>query len=238
VDERLLALYLRHVGMGFDRQLRLGEYLQQNAEGQEWGYTTSTATLTFGSNVRFEAHDLGSHADPDNSWLWVWNNPHLQLTPANHELAKAVRLLGSKTGIKVFSAKRQFDLGPLLGDLSEHAAHVFGMVLGGELGYDAYYTMPFQHGRYTALIRDERLRFTEDYPISHILSVFPQTIGALPVYDHRAAFIAYAEAYHLTLTQEPDRIVATAPEGGELVAAFDGQRRLKELKGTVGPKKK
>src|SRR5438128_942509 len=102
--------------MGFDRQLRLAEFLEQNAGGANWGYTISTATLTFGSQVRFEAHDLGSHAHPDNSWLWAWNNPHLKLTPANRALAEAVRRLGQQTGIKEFLAERQFDLEPILSE--------------------------------------------------------------------------------------------------------------------------
>jgi hypothetical protein len=238
MDEQLIALYHRHVATAFDRQLRLNDFLERHTDGQNWNYTISTATLEFGTQVQFEAHYLGSHAHPDNSWLWAWANPHLKLTAANRKLAKSVCALGSQTEVTAFSADRQFDLTPLFGDeLSEHAAHIFGSVLGCELGYDAYYTIPFEHGRATALIRDDRLRLTEDFPINRILIVFPQVISALPVFDHKAALISYATAYRLTVTPVSDRLVITAAEGGELTATFDTQGRLADLKGFLGPTK-
>src|SRR5262249_7972088 len=100
VDQALLTLYHRHVAVAFDRQMRLADFLDRyEASGKPYVYTISTATLEFGDAVRFTALDLGSHADPDNSWLWAWCNPHLKLTTANRKLGKAVRDLGADAGI-------------------------------------------------------------------------------------------------------------------------------------------
>src|SRR5262249_43086439 len=158
-----------------------------------------TATLKFGSSVTFQAHDLGSHAEPDNSWMWVWCNPHLNLTPANQALGAAVRGLGKRLGIGAFSATSYFDVGPILGDdLGPVAADVFGIVGGGELGYNAYYTMPFENGRFTALLRDERLRCDEPYPLLRIATIFPQVTSGYPVLNHRSAFAGYLDWYGYT----------------------------------------
>ena len=234
----LLDLYHRHVGMGLDRQLRLGEFLEERTGGTEWRYTISTATLTFGTQIKFEAHDLGSHADPDNSWLWTWCNPHLKLTPANWALAEAVRDLGSRIGVPEFLAERQFDLESLLGDeLSEHAAHVFGMILGGELDYDAYYSIPFEHGRSTALIRDNRLRFTEELPLGRIVMVFTRAVSVLPVFDQRAALVGYVRAYGLTPSVTSDQMWAADSRGNQLTVRFDSLGRVAEMKCAMGSTK-
>jgi hypothetical protein len=237
MNQALIALYLRHVGIGFDRQLRLAEFLEREAAGQDWNYTISTATLTFGADVRFEAHDLGSHAAPDNSWLWAWANPHLKLTAANRELAAAVRSLALAAGVPEFAADRQFDLGPVLGELlSGQAAHVLALVIAGELGYDAYYTLPFAHGRAAAVIRDDRLRFVEDNPLNRIAFVFPQVLSALPILDHRAALLGYARALGVTVVaEEPGSVRLAAAGGGEQTATFDQLGRLTRLEGTIAP---
>src|SRR4051794_14669137 len=106
MDEQLIALYHRHVAAAYDRQMRLADFLEREAPGENWDYQISTATLRFGSRVSFAAHDLGSYADPDNSWMWVWCNPHLNLTPANREVAAAVQRMGQERGIPAFTATR------------------------------------------------------------------------------------------------------------------------------------
>src|SRR5262245_10051969 len=144
MDQALLALYHRHVAAAFDRQMRLADFLErEEAAGKPFKYTISAATLVFDDAVSFSALDLGSHADPDNSWLWAWCHPHLKLTPANQQLGQAVRKLGQRAGVAAFSADRQVSCDDLLGpDVSPVAAHLFAAIVVGELGFDAYYTIP------------------------------------------------------------------------------------------------
>src|SRR5262245_9648327 len=99
MDQALIALYHRHIAATFDRQMRFADFLdREKVSGSVYQFTTSTATLEFGSTVRFVALDLGSTADPDNSWLWAWSHPQLNLTPANRALGDAVHQLGEKVG--------------------------------------------------------------------------------------------------------------------------------------------
>jgi hypothetical protein len=234
MDEQLIALYHRHVAAAFDRQMRLADFIEREAPGENWHYQVSTATLRFGENVQFQAHDLGSHATSDNSWLWVWCNPHLNLTPANRELAEAVQRLGQQHNIPAFTATRYFDVGPILGEhLGEIASHVFGIVIGGELGYNAYYTMPFANGRFTALLRDDRLRCDEPYPLARIASVFPRAIGSYPILNHRDAFLGYLDWYGLTPESE-GQAVRVNDNGEEVMRAdFDELNRMTNLTGRL-----
>lgn len=232
MDEQLVALYHRHVAAAYDRQMRLGDFIEREAPGENWSYQTSTATLKFGAKVVFTAHDLGSHAAPDNSWMWVWCNPHLGLTPSNRALAASVQQLGTRLGIPAFGATTYFDIGPVLGEqLGEVASHVFGIVIGGEFGYSAHYTMPFANGRFTALLRDDRLRCDEPYPLVRIASIFPRAISEYPVLDHRAAFLGYLDWYGFV--PEADARCVRIVEGGEEVmrADFDKRNRMKNLTG-------
>jgi hypothetical protein len=236
MDETLIALYHRHVATVFDRQMLLLDFLEREAGGEPWSYTISSATLAFGDVVRFVALDLGSHAEPDNSWLWAWCHPHLNLTSANQELGTAVRKFGQDIGVAAFIADRQVSCLEILGpDLLPVAAHVFAVVVAGELGFDAYYTMPFAHGRAAAVIRDDRLRAEAPNPVARILTIFTQVIGAFPVLDHRAAFLGYAAGYGLPVEESRQTVRVLAGGVEALKARFDRRNRLVELTGTVGP---
>lgn len=234
MDQALITCYNRHIVAAYDRQLRLADFLERNSSGQNWDYTISTALLELGT-VQFEALYLGSHADPDNSWLWAWCNPHLNLTPANRKLGDDVRQLGRDANISAFAAERQVSCDDLLGPLiSPRAAHAMAAVVAGELGFDAYYTIPFEHGRAAAMIRDDRLRAEAPNAVARIVTVFPKALSALPVPDHREAFVAYVEWHGLTVKETPQR-VSVLDNGKEvLTATFDDLKRLTELKGAVG----
>src|SRR5205085_501956 len=88
------------------------------------------------------------------------------------------------------------------------------------------------------LIRDDRLKFTERNPLGRVLSVFPQVIAALPVFDHKAALADYARDYGLTVAEQPRLLKITGSGSGELTATFDDRGRLTSLVGTgVAPPK-
>src|SRR5215831_1280975 len=145
MDEQLITLYHRHVATAFDRQLRMADFLQRKSAGKKWDYDSETATLHLGS-LKFEAPLVGSHADHNDSWLWAWSNKNLKLTLTNRALGTTVRATVHRLGVHPLGAAGFF-LEPLLGpELTEHAAHVLGIMLGRELEYDAYYTAPFDTG--------------------------------------------------------------------------------------------
>jgi hypothetical protein len=209
----------------------MADFLDRKAAGQPWEYDTETATLTFGPKVKFEAPVIGSHADHNDSWLWSWSNKHIKLSLVNHALGDTVRMLVHRLGVHSLAAPG-FAIQPLLGDeLTEHAAHVLGIVLGRELQYDAYYLAPYDGGRALLLVRDDRLHFTERHPLHRVLFVFPQVIAALPVFDHKAALRDYARDYGLTVADVPGGVTITGEGAGQLTATFDDRGRLAKLDG-------
>jgi uncharacterized protein DUF6882 len=231
MDQQLIALYHRHVAPAFDRQLRFNGFLERKAPGADWVYDSETATLAFGK-LKFEAPVVGSHAEHNNSWLWAWSNKHLKLTVTNRALGDTVRMLVHRLGVHALAAPG-FSLEPLLGtELTEDAAHVLGMILSRELDYSAYFLTPYDGGTGLTLIRDKRLAFTERRPLARIMTVFPQVVDALTVFDHRIAFTNYALSYGLSTADVPGG-VRVRLEPDELVATFDDRNRLIELRGTV-----
>jgi len=231
MDEQLIALYHRHVAMAFDRQLRLAEFLDRKAAGEDWEYDTETATLAFGK-LKFEAPFVGSHAFHNNSWLWGWSNKHLKLTVTNRALGDTVRMLLHRLGLHPLAAPG-FSIEPLLGpELTDDAAHVLGMLLTRELGFSAYYLTPYDGGTGLTLIRDKRLDFTERRPLVRLITVFPRLIEDLSVLDHKAALLSYIADYGLAASETPDG-VRVAFGKDELVARFDELNRLTGIEGTV-----
>jgi len=231
MDEQLIALYHRHVAAAFDRQLRFNDFLDRKAGGEDWEYDTETATLAFGK-LKFEALVVGSHAFHNNSWLWAWSNKHLKLTVTNRALGDTVRMLVHRLGVHALAAPG-FSLEPLLGpELTDDAAHVLGMILARELDYNGYYLTPYDGGAGLTIIRDKRLNFTERRPLMRIITIFPQVVDALTVFDHKTAFTSYAVSYGVAVTEEPGRVRLTHGKD-ELVATFDDLNRLTGIEGTV-----
>ncbi len=231
MDEQLIALYHRHVATAFDRKLRLAEFVAQKAGRVKAKYDVATATLAFGPSLKFEAPLLGSHAHGNNSWLWAWSNRNLKLTLTNRALGDLVRVTAHRIGVPMF-AHAGFSLEPLLGDeLTKHAAEVLGSILSRELDYDAHHIVSEDNYDSAILVRHDKLKFTERYPLHRVLTVFPKVVAALPVFNQRDALSEYARSYGLTVTAEHGSL-KIADGKGELNATFDDHDKLTKLEGT------
>lgn len=233
MDEQLVALYHRHVATAFDRQQRLADFLARHAPGAKPVYDLPTAALAFGK-LRFEAPILGSPAAHNQSWLWAWSNKHLKLSITNRALGDTVRMLVHRLSVHGLAAAA-FALEPMIGsELLPHAPALIGIVLGRELEYHAYFTIPHEGGRATLLIRDRRLDFKERKPLRRILSLFPEVIRKFPVFDHRLALASYAADYGVSVVDGPTGLRLSHGKD-ELTATFDDDGRLSGLTGTVAP---
>src|SRR5947207_1623941 len=91
---------------------------------------------------------------------------------------------------------------PLIDLYHRHVGAGRGGGLAGGRGYDADYRAPFDGGRALVLVRDDRLTVAERKPLARVLTVFPQVISALPVFEHRAAIRSYAESYGIHVADE------------------------------------
>lgn len=237
MNETLIDLYHRHVGMAFDRQQRLAEFLKIKAPGTKGKHDIESAQLLFGSKVEFEAPLLGVHAFHNHSWLWAWSIRHQRLTLTNRALGDTVRMLVHRLGIHELGAAG-FSIEPLLGEeLTPQAVQIVGVVLGTELGYDAYFVSHSEGSDSLALIRDDRLKSAVKKPLSRILTQFPKLLASHALSDQRAALRGYADDYGITVTEEGGGLKLALGKD-HLIAAFDDQGRLTKLEGTVHPEPK
>jgi hypothetical protein len=231
VDEQLVALYHRHVAAAFDRKLRLAAFVEDKAGKVKWKYEVGTAALVCGPKLKFEAPLLGSHAHGNDSWLWAWSNKNLKLTLTNRALGDLVRVTAHRIGVPML-AHPGFSLEPLLGpELTKHAAEILGCVLSRELDFDAYHIVPEDAYDSTILVRHEKLKAPEKYPLHRVMTVFPQVVAALPLFNHREALSEYAHEYGLNVTAESGTLRISDGKG-ELSATFDAHDRLANLGGT------
>ncbi len=227
MDPPLSKLFHKHIATAFAWQQQLSEFLDQHpAENGE--YAISTSELKLG-DITLEATCLGSYSEEQNGWLWAWLNPGLGLSPEGLELGTEVQRLGREQGIACFLAKQPFSCAEVLGEeLSRFAPHVFASIVVGELGYDAFYILPFQHGWTVAVIRDDRL--VGDVPdIPQLAKTFAELVSAIPITDHRAAFRAYLDGYGHTLEESGLVTEVLIPGQPPLVAEFDDANRLTKL---------
>ncbi len=237
MDDQLLALYHRHLGMAFDRQMRLEAFLEKKDDGKEWEYDTTSGTFTVGK-VKLDAPIVGSHTHANNSWLWAWSNKHLKLSVTNRALGDVVRSLVHRLNVHALGGPG-FALEPFLGPvLCQSAEHIFGVILSCELGYDAYHALPNDGTTELVLIRDDRLKFVEKHPLVRIATQFPQLLKSMPVLDHKATLAAYARDYALTATEQPDGLKITAGGKDELTATFDAEGHLTKFEGIAIPEPK
>jgi len=230
MDQQLLELVDRFAGLAFDRQQRFAEFVAKKAAGAKKSLDETAGTLSYGPKLQFEALLAGVHAAHNDSWMWTWANRTIKLSLTNRALGDTIRALAHKAMTPTF-AKPAFPLEMVLGpDLVPHAVAAFGSILLGELDYDAYFSGKHEGNPALYLIKDERLRSAEKYPLARVRDLFPKAIKSLPVSDHRAAFISYVSGYGFTPTSDGNTIRVAAGKA-ELIANFDEAGTLKKLTG-------
>jgi len=230
MDETLIALFHRFAGLAFDRQNRFAEFVARKAPGAKRALDVENGVLSYGPKLQFEALLVGVHADHNDSWMWTWANRTIRVSVTNRALGDTIRALAHRVMSPNF-AKPAFPLDLVIGpDLTPHAALFFGAILVGELDYDAYLLAKHDGNPALFLIRDERLRAPEKYPLARIRALFPKMSAAMPVTDHRTAFMSYVQSYGLTTSEEAGRVKVTGG-AGELLATFDDSGRLAKLEG-------
>lgn len=218
---RLNDLFHRSAAIALDRQLWLAELVADS----EWHIDVSEARLTFGDRYRWAVQFLGTESYADGTWRWAWSNrsglPH-------HGLSSAVGLrdAGDQNGIAEFTEARL-----PLGDIDGHTLATVASVLRSA---NAYYRCPYEDGALFVLIQDLWYPRTEIEPVERVATVFPQSLAALPLSDHRLAWTSYLAYYGLDAVADGDSLVTARDGVPVLRATFDDLNRLTRLEAQVG----
>jgi hypothetical protein len=122
------------------------------------------------------------------------------------------------------------DLLPLAGS----DGHTLALTASGLCHADAYYRCPYDGGALFVLIRDPAFPQPECDPVGRVATVFPQTLAALPIADHRVAWLGYLASYGLSAEPDGDSLVTVLDGVPVLRATFCEQHRLTHLEAEVG----
>lgn len=233
MDAFLDDLFHRHVAAAFDKQMRLGDFLREAAGSPEWSFDPSNGHLTFGNGVRFQAQILGSQSEIEETWLWAWANDVAALPDNCLTAARAIRDYGTAHEIVQFTTGLATCASFFSEDLESFAGHALSVIAVGLLGYDAYYSAPYEGGVAVLLLKDPRLESTIKTPIGRILTTFPQALNGYPITDHKTALCGYLEHYGFTPIASETEVVVNQAGSRILTAQFDLLGRMTGLTGTV-----
>lgn len=216
------AAYLRYAVLTFDKQLNMANIIGNRS----WSFSMDAPKITFDaqgpsdSPLEFEAQVLGSAAEKLRTWLWSWDNSHVP-----DALSQASILLRERGGLSEF-ATAEF---PIEFDSADD--HRVAMTSAGVLahlaGCDAYYRGPYEGGAAFFVLRDPRLQLPSPDAI-HISTLFPQAISALPLSNHRTAFMGYLEECGIAAQVDGDQVHVVIGNS-DLTARFDTLDRLADM---------
>ena len=221
-------LWLEHAASSFDKQLQIGDYLD---EGWSWTVDTQTSVLALrkksGETANLPIQMLGSESQQSGTWLWAWANAESELPPSLVAASTQLHDIGEIRKIVEFT-------NPQFG--SEHVTgEKISMIASGMLKARGYFRGPYDGGAIFLVISDFPELPPVSHPIARITTVFPQLLSACTITDQPAAFEAYAHYYGLVTTLEKNTVIAKHAQLGQIVASFDSQCRLVNLKATMEP---
>ena len=221
MSPQLEELWLEHAVAAFDRQLQLAEWLGEH----DWQWESHSGQLLLrryaqpDEVVRWATQALGSESHMAETWLWIWANDLAELPDEVLHAAHQLRALGDERGIPEFT-QGEFSL-------IEADGHVLSLVACGLLSSDAYYRGPYVGGAGFVLIN------AADFPSAptdstRVPGVFRAALSALPIPDHRRAFVAYLRHLGWTSEENSAAIIGRSNDW-EIEARFDESSRLLAL---------
>ncbi len=221
MSPQLEELWLEHAVAAFDRQLRLAEWLGEH----DWQWEAHSGQLLLRRHaqpdevVSWATQALGSESHMAQTWLWIWANDLAELPDEVLRAAHQLRALGDERGIPELT-QGEF---PLI----EADGHVLSLIASGLLKSDAYYRGPYVGGAGFVLINDANFP-PAPTDSARVPSVFRAALSALPIADHRRAFVAYLRHLGWIIEEKSDAVIARSGDW-EIEARFDESSRLLAL---------
>jgi hypothetical protein len=213
------------VAVAFEKQL----YLSEVVSNRPWAFSMGDERqLSFGHEYAFKVQLLGTEGDAAGTWLWSWANEASGIPAPLLKSAEQLRQYGQQHDIReLVDAEIPLD--------EFHNGHYFSLLASGLLKANGYYRGPYQGGALFMLIDDPDFPADDRDPMQRITFTFPQLISAITLSDHRTAFVGYAQAHQLAVTDDAssDTVQVQAPNGQTIEATFDSNRRLLNLEGKL-----
>ncbi|XVQ14104.1 DUF6882 domain-containing protein [Spirillospora sp. CA-255316] len=169
---------------------------------------------------------LGSYSHLSRTWLWLWDNPHFDLTLPAFSRVREIREFGERHRIP------EFAVGHL--DFSGfpdpyQAATTMVIAAAALLGGNGVHAYRVNDGEGSAFLHVDDPRLPADeFPRLHAARLLVRAIEVFPA-DHRRAVRGFLAHYGLRIRESRDVIDGRHTDGHGLTAGFTANGLLKSV---------
>jgi hypothetical protein len=193
-------------------------------------FDMDVGTMTVGDERTFHGGTLlGSFSHLSGTWLWLWENPHFDLTLPAFTRVREIREFGQRQQIPEFTAGRlDFSGFPDPYQAATTMVIAAAALLGGN-GVHAYRV---NDGKGSAFLHvDDPQLPAEEFPRLSAPRLLMRAIGVFPA-DHRRVVRGFLAHYGFRIRESADVIDGRDADGYGLAAGFTPDGRLDQV--TVG----
>lgn len=212
-------LFAKYVGVAFAKQLAFADMLGDRG----WGVDITSATATFGDDLKFPIQLVGSEADGNASWLWAWANSGSNFPNTILKACHAIRDYGEKHNIEELTA-RGFPLDVANG-------HMLSMVASGMIKKCCYYRGPYDGGAVFFLVMNPPEQVLAPVDSPRAITVITETLSQFDV-DHRVMAQSFLKYQGFATTLKADALQASR-DGDTLTLELDEQHRITNITGNL-----
>jgi hypothetical protein len=185
--------------------------------GRAWSVDLSASRIAFENGPELAADLLGTESSADQTWLWAWANPELELSDDCLGPSRQVTVVGAEYGVRELAEGR-------LEFRDTLSIHRLGAVASGLLNADAYFVAP--SGPFVALLAlygpELRLGPLDGSALTQTLM---SGVGQFEL-EQQPAIAAYLERRGARAEKTGETWTVELPAGERVVLSFDSQRRL------------
>jgi hypothetical protein len=169
---------------------------------------------------------LGSFSHLSRTWLWLWENPHFDLTLPAFSRVLRIREFGERHGIPEFTAGQS--------DFSDfpdpyQAATTMVIAAAAVLGGNGVHAYRVNDGAGSAFLHVDDPRLPADgFPRLHAARLLARAVDVFPA-DHRRAVRGFLAHYGCRIRESRDVIDGRHADGHGLTAGFTADGRLESV---------
>jgi hypothetical protein len=204
----------QHAGLSFEKQLRFGELIGNEA----WQLDMAAGTITFGAFV-FPIQIIGSFSFQDNSWMCAWANTESGLPENLLQQSYKLRAIGEEEDIDALNSGHF--------NVEEEFVHQMGMFACGFFETKSYYCANYGQGILVVTIDSDQIPAIDKSKVEVLGTTFSQLISTVEL-DHRNTFFNYLmdREFLINVTNEA---IEGLKEDRLIKATFDDWNRLTAL---------
>lgn len=171
------VLVEQHAALSFEKQLRFGELIGEEA----WQLDMTEGTITFGTFV-FPIQIIGSFSFQDNSWMCGWANAQSGIPENLLQQSYKLKEMGEEEDIDTLSSGHF--------NVDEAFVHQMGMFACGFFETKSYYCANYGQGILVVTIDSDQIPAIDKSQLEVIGTTMAQFVTSVEL-DHKNVFFNY-----------------------------------------------